>query len=159
MFWFNKHHPNALYIDIRKAEKGHNKYRPNHEVNPDIIMDFRELKFPDASFKLVVWDPPHMKTLSETSIMFKSFGVLNAQTYHWDLTKGFDECWRVLEDYGVLVFKWCEVEISLKEILSLFKEKPLFGHSTGTKEKTKWLLFMKIPRNMEKISDLECGLI
>lgn len=61
--WFNKNHPNALYIDIRKEEKGIIWDRPNFEVNPDIQMDFRYLKFKDKQFKLVVWDPPHFKSL------------------------------------------------------------------------------------------------
>ncbi len=146
MLWFNKKHPNAIYIDIRREKKGLCKERPNFEVQPDKIMDFRALEFQDKSFKLVVWDPPCLKTLSKTSIMAKKYGVLNAQTYPYDLGKGFQECWRVLEDYGVLIFKWNEQEISQKEILSLFKEQPLFGHTTGSKSKTNWFCFMKIPR-------------
>ncbi len=148
MIWFNKKHPNALYIDIRREGKGLCKERPNFEVQPDEIMDFRALKFPDKSFKLVVWDPPHLKTLNKTSIMAKKYGVLNAQTYHYDLSKGFQECWRVLEDYGILIFKWNDQEISQKELLSLFKEQPLFGHTTGSKSKTRWFCFMKIPKNI-----------
>lgn len=151
MFWFDKHHPNTLYIDQRIAKKGHRKHRHNHEVKPDIVMDFRELKFPDNKFKLVVWDPPHMKTLGETSDMRKTFGCLNTETWQSDLTRGFKECWRVLEEHGILIFKWCETEINLKEVLKLFPETPLFGHSTGSKEKTKWLCFMKIPVRISEL--------
>ncbi len=145
MMWFDKKHPNTLYVDIRRENKGLIKERPNFEVQPDKIMDFRELELKDKSFKLVVWDPPHLKTLNKTSIMAKKFSSLRAQTYPRDLMKGFDECWRVLEDYGILIFKWNENEISQKEVLSFFKEKPLFGHTTGSKSKTKWFCFMKIP--------------
>jgi hypothetical protein len=147
MMWFNKHHPNALYIDNRIAEKGHIQggFNPNNEVKPDTIMDFRELTFPNKTFRLVVFDPPHMKTLTETSIMRKKFGCLNDQTWKADLRKGFSECWRVLMDYGVLVFKWAEDEIKLKEVLELAPAEPLFGHTTGSKSKTHWLCFMKIP--------------
>ena len=72
--WFDKHHPNAIYIDNRLASKGHIQkgFNPNHEVSPDIVMDFRKMDLPDNSFKLVVWDPPHMKTLTETSDMRKT---------------------------------------------------------------------------------------
>lgn len=147
MFWFNKKHPNTTYIDIRRDGKGVFKSRSNFEVQPDIKMDFRDLKFPDKSFKLVVWDPPHMKTLSETSQFRKKFGSLNAITWQKDLTTGFNECWRVLEDYGVLIFKWNEEEIKLKEVLENFSKEPLFGHTTGSKNKTHWLCFMKISKD------------
>ena len=147
MFWFNKHHPNVLYIDNRIAKKGHRKHRLNHEVVPDVVMDFRKMDLPDKSFKLVVWDPPHMLSLTETSDMRKTFGVLNAETWQGDLKRGFRECWRVLEDYGVLIFKWCETEIPLKKVLRLFNQEPLFGHPSGSKNKTHWFTFMKIPHS------------
>jgi hypothetical protein len=158
MMWLNKHHPNALYIDNRVAAKGHIQkgFNPNHEVNPDMVMDFRSLKFPDKSFKLVVLDPPHLSTLIETSIMRKKFGVLNAETWQWDLSQGFKECWRVLDDYGVLVLKWNDIEIPYKKLLSLFKpQRPLFMNITaGAKalkeaQRSYWFCFMKIPKREE----------
>jgi len=145
MFWFNKKHPNTLYIDKRREEKGICKERPNFEVKPDKIMDFRALKFPDKSFKLVVWDPPHLIRAGENSIMGRKFGILNKETWAQDLKKGFEECFRVLENHGILIFKWNECSIKTKEVLSLFHTEPLFGHPTGSKSKTKWLCFMKIP--------------
>ena len=143
--WFNKKHPNALYIDIRKEKKGYDKDRPNSEVNPDIIMDFRDLQFEDNTFKLVVWDPPHMTRLTETSWLRKKYGILNAQTWKADLKKGFNECWRVLENNGVLIIKWCEAEIKTEEVLKLFHTEPLFGQTTSKRSNTLWLCFMKIP--------------
>ena len=168
MMWFNKHHPNAFYIDERIADKGHIQkgYNPNHEVRPDIIMDFRKMDFPDKSFKLVLFDPPHLTSLSKTSIMRKKFGVLNAETWQSDLQRGFSECWRVLEDYGVLVFKWNDIEISYKKVLSLIKLSPLFMNITAgqkaLKDKHRSFLFcfMKIPdtnqfSNAERISGIK----
>lgn len=150
MFWFDKKQPNTLYVDNRIAEKGHRKHRKNHEVRPDIVMDFRKLALPDKSFKLVVWDPPHLKTLGETSDLRKSYGCLVAETWQSDLSRGFKECWRVLEDYGILIFKWNVSEISVKKVLSFFPEAPLFGHPTGSKSKTHWFCFMKIPKENNK---------
>lgn len=149
-FWFNKKHPNTLYIDNRVAPKGTSKFRPNFEVKPDIVMDFRALTFPDKSFKLVIWDPPHLKSLGKTSEMRKKYGCLNAETWQYDLKKGFNECWRVLEDMGILIFKWNSNEISTKQVLELFKIQPLFGHPSGSKSKTKWMCFMKIPKEIKK---------
>ncbi len=146
-FWYNKNHPNTLYIDIREEKKGFVKQRKKLEVKPDYIMDFRKMDFPDKSFKLVVWDPPHMRTLGQTSMFRKKFGCLNVETWPKDLKQGFDECWRVLEDYGVLIFKWNDCEIPFESVLKLFKVKPLFGSVLKNKmNSTHWVCFMKIPK-------------
>ncbi len=145
MFWFNKKHPNTLYIDQRREEKGICKERPNFEVQPDKVMDFRALEFPDKSFRMIVFDPPHLVSAGNKSIIGRKFGILNKETWAKDLKKGFDECWRVLQDYGVLIFKWNECSIKTKEVLSCFEKEPLFGHPSGSKSKTKWFCFMKIP--------------
>ena len=145
-FWFDKAHPNAIYIDNLPRAAGSNKTRPNWACQPDVIMDFTKLEFPDKSFKLVVWDPPHIKDLCETSIFRVKYGCLQAETWQLDLTRGFAECWRVLADYGVLVFKWSESQIDSDEVLKLFNQKPLFGHrSAGANMQTIWFCFMKIP--------------
>ena len=152
--WFDKQHPNALYIDNRVAEKGHISIRINHEVKPDIVMDFRDLSFTDESFKLIVFDPPHLSTLTETSILRKKYGSLNAETWQSDLKKAFQELWRVLEDYGVLIIKWNDIEIPYKKLLSLFSEQPLFMNITAgnkalkTGYHTYWFCFMKIPQGV-----------
>jgi len=147
MMWNNKNHPNAVYIDIRKESKGHIYQVQNHEVSPDYIMDFRTLEFPDASFKLVVFEPPHLTTLGETSLFRKKFGCLNAMTWQKDLKCGFNECWRVLEDYGTLIFKWSDNEIPFKDVLKLGPCEPLFQNITNSSNtsNTMWFCFMKIP--------------
>lgn len=145
MFWFNKKHPNALYIDSRIEKAGYIKSRRYREVKPDKKMDFRSLKFSDKSFKLVVWDPPHRTDFTKTSIMAKNYGILNKETWQWDLKKGFDECWRVLENYGILIFKWCDRQIKAKTLIKIFGEEPLFGHPTKSNATTHWFCFMKIP--------------
>lgn len=50
---------------------------------------------------------------------------------------------RVLEPEGVLVFKWNETQVKLREVLSLTPEKPLFGQVSGRGGLTHWLVFMK----------------
>jgi hypothetical protein len=150
MFWFNKQHPNAIYIDNRTAPKGHVSGNPGHTVNPDLIMDFRSMDFPDATFKLVVFDPPHFSFNGPGGYIGKKYGTLDKKTWREDLKAGFDECWRVLHDHGVLVFKWSEEpgkkrSIPVGDVISLFGRQPLFGHNTGSKSATHWLCFMKIP--------------
>lgn len=152
MFWYDKKHPNTLYIDNRNAEIGHIDQRNcQHSVNPDLLMDFRSMDLPNEHFRLVVWDPPHMKTLSETSILRKKYGCLNSETWQSDLKKGFSECWRVLRPYGILIFKWNEAEIRLKKVLDIFPERPLFGHPIMSKTKTHWMCFMKIKHFEENV--------
>ncbi len=119
MFWNDKHQPNTIFIDNRKEEKGYNDYRPNREINPDIIMDFRDLKFPDKKFKLIVMDPPHIISASKNFRMARDYGILNKRTWKEDIKKGFEECWRCLDDYGILTFKWNETSIKRKEILEV----------------------------------------
>lgn len=142
-FWFNRRHPNTVYIDIRREEKGFIKERPNFEVNPDMVMDFRDLQFADESFKMVVFDPPHLKNVGKNSWLAKKYGMLG-ENWEQDLKKGFDECWRVLEMNGVLIFKWAERDVKVSEILKLFGREPLFGHPTGRSGHTKWVCFMKL---------------
>jgi len=74
--------------------------------------------------------------------MAKKYGVLG---FDWknDIKVGFQECFRVLENQGVLIFKWNEAQIKTKEIIELAGQKPVFGHLTGRSGKTVWLCFMK----------------
>ncbi len=141
MFWFDKNNPNVLFNDIRK-EKHRLCDGRFFEIKPDIIMDFRNLQLCDNIFNLVVFDPPHLLKLGSSSWMAKKYGKLN-KNWQEDIKQGFKECWRVLKVNGVLIFKWSEVGISLKEILKLFDKKPLFGHKTRQKNQCIWLCFMK----------------
>lgn len=144
MCWFNRHHPNVLYGDIRRADNTLIPGRPEFSVEPDELIDFRNLPYADNSFKLVLLDPPHMRTLGKTSWMAKKYGVLG-ENWREDLKRGFDECMRVLDTYGTLVFKWNESEVSLTELLEVLAAEPLFGHTTGRQSKTIWMTFMKFP--------------
>lgn len=141
MFWFDKEHPLTVYQDIREE---------NHilcdgrklEIRPDVVADFTDMPYEDNSFKLVVFDPPHLVKVGENSWLTKKYGKL---TKDWtaELKKGFDECFRVLEPNGVLIFKWNEDQVKVKEVLKCTNEKPLFGHPTGRHGKTHWIAFMK----------------
>ena len=90
-----------------------------------------------------MFDPPHL-FLGESSYVKQIYGSLDPNTWREDLRKGFSECFRVLNDDGILIFKWNEFSIPLKEILSLTPYKPLFGHPSGKVQKTHWVTFMKL---------------
>ena len=83
--------------------------------------------------------------------MRKKYGVLDSQFWQQDIKQGFAECFRVLKPNGTLVFKWNEVSISLKEILTLTKQKPVCGHPSGKRMGTHWVLFIK--SNIEEITN------
>lgn len=139
MFWFDKDNPLVEFMDIRDEEV----YLSDGQlvmVHPNTIGDFTAMPFPDNSFKIVVFDPPHLVWAGKTSNMYKLFGRL--KDWKTELSRGFKECFRVLEPYGVLIFKWSEIDLKLKTVLELTDEKPLFGHKRG---KTFWVAFMKLP--------------
>lgn len=108
--------------------------------------ELRKMTFPDKSFKLVVWDPPHLKKLGENTALRKQYGGLHPETWQSDLKKGFNECWRVLKDYGILIFKWSDHDIPYPKVLRIIKKKPLFQSDFARKNSTTyWACFMKIP--------------
>ena len=149
MFWWNKTEPHTTFIDIRSYSKGFIDNRPNRELKPDMIMDNRKMSFPDKSFKLVVFDPPHLIGKPDGCRMTKTYGALHPITWQSDIKKGFDECWRVLDDYGVLIFKWNDSSKKRKEVLEVLGREPLFGHPNGSKIPTHWFCFMKFPDEKE----------
>lgn len=154
MFWFDKNNPYTIFHDKRNEEIGFVKHSPGYSVKPDVVGDFRNMQFSDKSFKLVVFDPPHLCEKG-TSIMSQKYGFYkNIEELKNDVKKGFDECWRVLEDYGILIFKWNETSVKRKEIIEIIGKKPLFGQ-TGASNKDKvltiWFCFMKIPEQNKEV--------
>ncbi len=129
MFWFNKNHPLAVYSDIKS------------DVDPDIVQDFQKLPYPDKSFKLVVFDPPHL--FDKGNWINEKYGTLGPQDWPMQLQQGFNECMRVLENYGILIFKWSQGSLSVSTVLSVIGVEPLFGHNSDKKTHTHWMCFMK----------------
>ena len=142
MFWFDRENPAATYVD-KRIVKRHEFWQGRFiEVAPDTVADFTKLPYADRSFKLVVFDPPHLPDAGENSRLALKYGRL---LVGWEamIHDGFRECIRVLDDYGVLIFKWSEVQIPVSRILDVIDAKPLFGHRSGKASKTHWMCFMK----------------
>lgn len=139
MFYYDKESSLVTYMDAREG-----KYKLSDgrqiKVNPDIVADFRNIPFSDNSYDMVVFDPPHLVRIGYNSDMAKKYGYLNRDTWREDLIRGFDECFKVLKSNGTLIFKWCERDIKISEILKLTPYKPLFGNKYG---RTHWLVFIK----------------
>jgi len=147
MFWFNKNNPSAIFMDKRSGiwQTDNREGRKQTIINPTLLADFEQIPFADCSFHLVVFDPPHLLDLKENTRLAKKYGTLK-NGWQIMLRRGFAECFRVLRDKGVLIFKWNEYHIPLSVILKLTDEQPLFGHRSGKQSKTHWVVFMKTDR-------------
>ena len=142
MFWFDKHNPLVTFMDNRIFEDTLCDGR-SLRVKPDVVGDFRNIPYPNATFNLVVFDPPHLLKVGENSWLAKKYGKLNPDSWKEDIRQGFSECFRVLKKDGILVFKWSETDITISDILKLTPQKPLIGHKSGRLNKTHWILFVK----------------
>ena len=138
MFYFDKKNPDVIFADIREVETTLCDGR-TLVIKPDVKMDFRNMPYKDNTFKIVVFDPPHLIHAGIGSWLAKKYGIL-PKDWSVYLKAGFDECIRVLEADGILIFKWNEEQIKLSEVLKAFEKQPLLGDQRG---KTRWLVFMK----------------
>lgn len=148
MMWFDRKHPAVVFGDCRSetitvTDRSNGKADGTRtlRIEPDTLLVFRALPYPDGSFKLVAFDPPHLHTAGPRSWLAAKYGKLGPD-WREDLRKGFAECFRVLASDGVLVFKWNETQVKVGEVLELTPVKPLFGHISGRKWLTHWLVFM-----------------
>lgn len=161
MFWFDRQDSRAVFVDKRRerhtlpdvSSKGGSR---ELVIDPDHQADFTDLPFPDEAFALVVFDPPHFERNGATGWVGLKYGTLKGEWRNM-LRDGFAECFRVLRPEGVLIFKWCEDEIPVSQILALTPEKPLFGHRSGKQQKTHWIAFMKAPNVEGKRPSAACG--
>lgn len=148
MMWFDKQNPAVEFGDIRRetitvTDRTHREDGTRSVIiDPDTLMDFRDLPFDDNSFKLVAFDPPHLERAGPKSWLAAKYGKLS-DNWREDIKKGFEECLRVLEPEGTLVFKWNETQVKVREVLELAPIPPLFGQVSGRNGMTHWLVFMK----------------
>jgi len=143
MMYFDKEDQRVLFGDIRQESHVLCDGRAL-EIKPAMLMDFAQLPFADGSFKMVVFDPPHLLRAGPKSWQSAKYGKLNVD-WREMLAKGFTECFRVLDDWGTLVFKWNETQIRVSEILALTDMKPVCGHQSGLRSNTHWIVFLKPP--------------
>jgi len=147
--WFDRENSNAIFGDIRSetitvTDRSHGRQDGKRilRIEPDELIDFRDLPYADDTFRLVAFDPPHLERAGPKSWMAARYGKLS-DDWRDDIQRGFSECFRVLEPEGVLVFKWNETQVKLREVLSLTEIQPLFGQVSGRGGLTHWLVFMK----------------
>lgn len=149
MMWLDHQHPDVVFGDRRRevltvTDRSHGRTDGMRtlRIEPDVLLDFRALPYQDGAFKLVAFDPPHLVRAGPKSWLAAKYGKLG-DDWRDDLRRGFSECFRVLAQDGVLVFKWNETQVRVSEVLALTPVNPLFGHVSGRKGLTHWLVFMK----------------
>ena len=151
MMWLDRAHPDVVFgyrrsetITVTDRSHGNASGTRTLRIEPDVLLDFRALPYPDGTFKLVAFDPPHLVKAGPRSWLAAKYGKLG-DDWREDIRRGFAECLRVLSTDGVLVFKWNETQVKVAEVLALAPIPPLFGHVSGRKGLTHWLVFMKGP--------------
>lgn len=102
MFYFDKQNSDVVFADNRELETTLCDGR-TLVIKPDVKMDFRSMPYDDNVFKVVVFDPPHLKNVGTGSWLAQKYGIL-PKDWRAYLKQGFDECMRVLEPDGLLVF-------------------------------------------------------
>lgn len=140
MFYFDKENQLVHFNDIREISDVLCNGR-KLEIHPDTRWDFRKLPVDDGTYHMVVYDPPHLLKVGDSSWLAKKYGKLPKDWKPY-LKQGFDECMRVLKPYGTLIFKWNETDIDQNELFEILGSKPVFG-DRGRGNKTFWFVFMK----------------
>jgi hypothetical protein len=147
MFWFDKENESAVFCDHRSErhmlkDSSVNGGQRELVIAPGVISDFTALPFPSNHFQLVVFDPPHFDKSGPKSWIRAKYGALEGD-WREMLRGGFSECFRVLQPFGTLIFKWSSVQIPVSEILKLTPVNPMFGHKSGKQSLTHWITFQK----------------
>lgn len=134
--WFDKQHPDAIYIDIRP------------EVKPDFVADSRMLPAEiGEGFDLVVWDPPH-KNNGPNFGMARSYGCFSHEHIRSTIANTAKETHRVCRENAVMAFKWNDHSIKLTTIVGLLSPywEPLFGHGISHQQRssgTSWVMLRR----------------
>jgi SAM-dependent methyltransferase len=147
MFWFDRNNAAALFADIRRERHilKDSSNKAGHRmlvIEPDILLDFRNLPFDNGVFPMVVFDPPHLIRNGRTGWLAKKYGKLGID-WREDIRAGFAEAFRVLKEDGTLIFKWNERDIPVSQVLALTPVSPLIGNRCGRSAQSHWIVFMK----------------
>jgi hypothetical protein len=147
MFWFDRQHQDAVYLD--KRQESHTL------TDRSSAGGARELVI-SRTWWATSPTCPSMTDRSRSSCSILPTSLATERRDGWprntdrsggnwrdDIRAGFSECFRVLRPDGTFIFKWNEHSITVSEVLSLTPHKPLFGNRCGKTAKSHWIVFMK----------------
>lgn len=140
--WFNRDHPDALYIDIRP------------EVGPSIVADARALPAEiGTGYDLVVFDPPHKNSAASGNMSKRNYGHWTAEQITSILIGTAKEAHRITRSDALMAFKWNDHTRKLGTVLKLLTPwwEPLFGHGVRGQQRhktmTAWVMLKR--RNLD----------
>ena len=134
--WFNKQHPDAVYIDCRP------------EVSPDIVADSRLLPADIGDdYSLIVFDPPH-KNNGASGKMTVNYGHHTHDEIRSIIANTAKEAHRIARDDALMAFKWNDHSFKLSKVLELLAPywEPLFGHGVSPQQRssmTSWVMLRR----------------
>lgn len=83
MMWLDRTHPDVVFGDRRSetitvTDRSHGNASGTRtlRIEPDVLLDFRALPYPDGTFKLVAFDPPHLVKAGPRSWLAAKYGKL-----------------------------------------------------------------------------------
>ena len=135
--WFDKNHPDAVFVDIRP------------ETHPTIVADSRHLP-PEVGvgYDLIVFDPPHVN-FSAGAEMSKTYGHLTTDEIRALIRETAASVHRVSRRDALMAFKWNDHDQKLERVLALMRPfwEPLFGQKvafrTAHPSATTWTLLRR----------------
>lgn len=143
MFYHDKESDAVMFCDIREL---HTKLCDGRElhIQPNKLIDVTNMEdIANEAFNCIIFDPPHLVKVGESSWLAQKYGKLPVLWEEW-MIKAFTECFRVLKPGGMLLFKWSNEDIPHKDVLRCaLPYLPLAGDKQG---KTRWTFFVKIER-------------
>lgn len=150
MFWYEKKDLDFVtFQDIRAGIKEYSGGR-KIRIEPNHVGNVTDMDFEDETFDLIIFDPPHMIRAGKTSWLNIKYGKL-PEDWKMFFEKAFWECFRVLKENGIVIFKWNETQLKFNDVIKHSLYKPLFGDKRGS---TRWTVFVKntaLHHNKEEI--------
>lgn len=134
--WFDKNRDDCIFVDRRRSARA------------TVVADSTRLPFPDSTFELVVFDPPHVNA-GRHSRMAKGYGWHTTMEIRDLITATAYEAHRVTVPAAMMAFKWNDHDQQLGPIIALMDEfwEFLCGHSVSLRMKrhseTFWALLRR----------------
>lgn len=83
MMWLDRENPDVVFGDVRReivtvTDRSHGKDGGTRtlRIEPDSLMDFRDLPYDEGTFKLIAFDPPHLVRAGPKSWLAAKYGKL-----------------------------------------------------------------------------------